>query len=131
GVAQCKLNAHIGDISYAVQQHAEQYGYGVVRELVGHGLGKNLHEKPDVPNYGSRGSGKKIKNGMVLAIEPMINLGTRNVRTLNDEWTIVTADKKPSAHFEHNVAISDGKTELLSTFDFVEAALSKRSIPIV
>ncbi|MFN5460899.1 MAG: type I methionyl aminopeptidase, partial [Bacteroidota bacterium] len=114
GVAQCKLNAHIGDISYAVQQHAEQYGYGVVRELVGHGLGKNLHEKPDVPNYGSRGSGKKIKNGMVLAIEPMINLGTRNVRTLNDEWTIVTADKKPSAHFEHNVAISDGKTELLS-----------------
>ena len=131
GVAQCKFNGHIGDISYAVQQHAEGYGYGVVRELVGHGLGKNLHEKPDVPNYGNRGSGKKIKNGMVLAIEPMINLGTRSIRTLSDQWTIVTADKKPSAHFEHDVAITDGKTDILSTFDFVEAALRKRSLEVV
>ncbi len=123
GVENCKANGHIGDISFAVQQHAEKNGYGVVRELVGHGLGKNLHEKPDVPNYGSRGSGKKIKNGMVLAIEPMINLGTKSVRTLPDNWTIITADKKPSAHFEHNVAVIDGKTEVLSTFDFVKAAL--------
>ena len=117
GVENCKANGHIGDISFAVQQHAEKNGYGVVRELVGHGLGKNLHEKPDVPNYGSRGSGKKIKNGMVLAIEPMINLGTKSVRTLPDNWTIITADKKPSAHFEHNVAVIDGKTEVLSTLD--------------
>lgn len=123
GVENCKANGHIGDISFAVQQHAEKNGYGVVRELVGHGLGKNLHEKPDVPNYGNRGSGKKIKNGMVLAIEPMINLGTKSVRTLPDNWTIITADKKPSAHFEHNVAVIDGKTEVLSTFDFVIAAL--------
>jgi methionyl aminopeptidase len=123
GIEQCKLNNHIGDISHAVQHHAEKNGYGVVRELVGHGLGKNLHEKPDVPNYGSRGSGKKIKNGMVLAIEPMINLGTKNVQQLNDGWTIITKDKKPSAHFEHNVAVIDGKTEILSTFDFVEEAL--------
>lgn len=123
GVEQCKANGHIGDISYAVQQHAEKNGYGVVRELVGHGLGKSLHEKPDVPNYGNRGSGKKIKNGMVLAIEPMINQGTKSVRTLADNWTIITADKKPSAHFEHNVAVIDGNTEVLSTFDFVSAAL--------
>jgi methionyl aminopeptidase len=125
GVENCKANGHIGDISFAVQQHAEKNGYGVVRELVGHGLGKNLHEKPDVPNYGNRGSGKKIKNGMVLAIEPMINLGTKSVRTLSDNWTIITADKKPSAHFEHNVAVIDGNTEVLSTFDFVYAALKE------
>ena len=128
GVSNCKVNGHIGDISYAVQSHAEKNGYGVVRELVGHGLGKNLHEKPDVPNYGSRGSGKKIKNGMVLAIEPMINLGTKNIRTLQDQWTIVTADRMPSAHFEHNVAVVDGATEVLSTFDYVEAALKKRNL---
>jgi methionyl aminopeptidase len=128
GVSSCKANGYIGDIGYAVQCHAEKNGYGVVRELVGHGLGKNLHEKPDVPNYGSRGSGKKIKNGMVLAIEPMINLGTKNVRTLQDQWTIVTADKLPSAHFEHNVAVVDGATEVLSTFDFVEAELKKRNL---
>jgi methionyl aminopeptidase len=124
GIEQCKLNNHIGDISFAVQQHAEKNGYGVVRELVGHGLGKNLHEKPDVPNFGNRGSGKKIKNGMVLAIEPMINMGTKNVRQLSDGWTIVTSDKKPSAHFEHNVAVMDGKTEVLSTFQYVEEALN-------
>ena len=98
---------------------------------MGHGLGKSLHEKPDVPNYGNRGSGKKIKNGMVLAIEPMINMGTKNIRTLKDNWTIITEDHMPSAHFEHDVAILDGKTEVLSTFDFVEAALSKRSFLLV
>ena len=131
GVASCKNNSHIGDISYSIQKHAESFGYGVVRELVGHGLGKSLHEKPDVPNYGNRGSGKKIKNGMVLAIEPMINMGTKNIRTLKDNWTIITEDHMPSAHFEHDVAILDGKTEVLSTFDFVEAALSKRSFLLV
>ncbi|MBC7862464.1 MAG: type I methionyl aminopeptidase [Bacteroidia bacterium] len=123
GIEACKINGHIGDISFAVQNHAEKNGYGVVRELVGHGLGKKLHEKPDVPNFGNRGSGKKIKNGMVLAIEPMINMGTKNVKQLNDGWTIVTSDGKPSAHFEHNVAVIDGKTEILSTFEYVEEAL--------
>jgi methionyl aminopeptidase len=123
GIEQCMAGNRIGDISYAVQNHAEKNGYGVVRELVGHGLGKSLHEDPEVPNYGKRGDGPKLKDGMVLAIEPMINLGKKNVKQLNDGWTIVTADGLPSAHFEHDVAIIDGKPEILSTFAFVEEAL--------
>ncbi|MEN7546427.1 type I methionyl aminopeptidase [Rapidithrix thailandica] len=126
GIEQVKLGNHIGDISYAVQQHAQKHGFSVVRELVGHGVGRNLHEKPDVPNFGRRGNGPKIQNGLVLAIEPMINLGKRKVLQLRDGWTIVTVDKKPSAHFEHNVAIIDGKTEVLSTFEFVEEALAQK-----
>jgi len=118
----------IGDISWAVQSHAENYGYGVVRELVGHGPGKSMHEDPQVPNFGKRGRGKKITEGMVLAIEPMINLGTREIRMLDDDWTIITADKKPSAHFEHDVAVVNGKPEILSTFDYVEDALEKRGM---
>jgi methionyl aminopeptidase len=123
GIEQCITGNRIGDISYAVQQHAEKNGYGVVRELVGHGLGKSLHEDPEVPNYGKRGDGPKIKDGMVFAIEPMINLGKKNVKQLNDGWTVVTADGLPSAHFEHDVAIVDGKPDILSTFAFVEEAL--------
>ena len=123
GIEQCIAGNRIGDISYAIQQHAEKNGYGVVRELVGHGLGKSLHEDPEVPNYGKRGDGPKIKDGMVFAIEPMINLGKKNVKQLNDGWTIVTADGLPSAHFEHDVAIIDGKPEILSTYAYVEEAL--------
>ena len=118
----------VGDIGYAVQSHVEQYGYGVVRDLVGHGLGKNLHEKPEVPNYGKRGTGAKLKEGMVLAIEPMINLGTRSVVQLQDGWTIRTADKKPSAHYEHDVAIKKGKAEVLSTFDYIEEVLKQNKV---
>jgi len=123
GIKQMVSGNRIGDISYAIQQHAEKNGYGVVRELVGHGLGRSMHEEPEVPNYGKRGDGPKIKEGMVLAIEPMINMGTRNIRQLKDGWTIVTADGKPSAHFEHDVAVIDGKPEILSSYAFIEEAL--------
>ncbi|MBC8475029.1 MAG: type I methionyl aminopeptidase [Bacteroidetes bacterium] len=115
----------IGDIGYAVQKHAENNGYGVVRELVGHGLGRGLHEKPEVPNYGRRGRGLKMKEGLVIAIEPMINLGVKEVSQLEDGWTIVTKDRKPSAHFEHDVAIGKGKAEVLSTFKYIEEVLNK------
>ncbi len=123
GIAQATSANRIGDISFAIQQHAEAHGYGVVRELVGHGLGRKMHESPEVPNYGKRGSGPKIKDGLVIAIEPMINLGTRRVKQQKDGWTIVTADGRPSAHYEHDVAIVNGKAEILTTFDFVEEAL--------
>ena len=131
GIEQMVAGNRIGDVSYAVQQHAERHGYGVVRELVGHGLGKKMHESPEVPNFGKRGRGPKIKEGLVVAIEPMINMGTRNVIQLNDGWTIITADKKPSAHFEHNVAIVNGKPDVLSTFDYIEAALKKMNAAII
>ncbi|MES2702736.1 MAG: type I methionyl aminopeptidase [Bacteroidota bacterium] len=123
GVAQACDNNRVGDISHAVEHYTNKiHGYGVVRELVGHGVGKNLHEDPQVPNNGRRGDGKKIKDGMVLAIEPMINLGTREVETLKDGWTVVTRDRKPSAHFEHTTAVKRGKGEPLSTFVTIEAA---------
>lgn len=125
GIAQVKKGNRIGDVSFAIQQHAEKHGYGVVRELVGHGLGREMHESPEVPNFGKRGRGPMIKEGLVIAIEPMINLGTKDVRQLSDGWTIITGDKKPSAHFEHDVAVVDGKAEVLSTFQYVEEALSK------
>lgn len=123
GIEQTCLNNRIGDIGFAIQQHAEKHGYGVVRELVGHGLGRELHEDPQVPNYGRRGTGPKLRNGMVIAIEPMINMGKKEVKQASDGWTIVTKDGMPSAHFEHDVAIIDGKPEILSTFDYVEEAL--------
>jgi methionyl aminopeptidase len=126
GVAQTKAGNRIEDIGFAIQQHAEKHGYGVVRELVGHGIGRTMHEDPQVPNYGRRGRGKKIQEGIVLAIEPMINLGTANVKTLEDEWTIVTADGRPSAHFEHDVAVVNGKPEVLSTFKYIEEALARK-----
>ena len=127
GIEQMLAGNRIGDISFAIQRYTERRGYGVVRELVGHGLGQEMHESPEVPNYGKRGRGPVIKNGLVLAIEPMINLGTRKVKQLSDGWTIVTADGQPSAHFEHNVAVVDGKAEILSTFDYIEEALKVNS----
>lgn len=123
GIAEFKLGNRVGDVGYAIQQHCESYGYGVVRELVGHGLGKKMHEDPEMPNYGKRGRGKKFIEGMVVAIEPMINLGTHRIKQHKDGWTITTLDNKPSAHFEHNVAIVDGKPELLSTFGYIYEAL--------
>lgn len=119
-VQNAKVGNRLGDISFAVQQHAQKNGFSVVRELVGHGVGKELHEEPQVPNYGRRGSGPRLKEGMVLAIEPMINAGKRNIRTHADGWTIVTADGKPSAHFEHTIAVGKEKADILSSFDFIE-----------
>lgn len=117
----------LGDIGHAVQSHAEANGYGVVRELVGHGLGRELHEEPQVPNYGKRGTGMQLKEGMVIAIEPMINMGKKTVKQLDDGWTIVTTDGLPSAHFEHDVAIRKGKAEVLSTHEFVEEVLKNKN----
>lgn len=123
GLREFREGNRVGDVAYAIQQHCESHGYGVVRELVGHGLGRKLHEAPEMPNYGKRGRGKRFTEGMVVAIEPMINMGTRHIRQLKDGWTILTADGKPSAHFEHNVAIVNGKPELLSTFRYIYEAL--------
>lgn len=123
GIAETKVGNRISDISFAIQQHAEKFGYGIVRELVGHGLGKTLHEEPQVPNFGKRGRGKKIQDGLTIAIEPMINMGTEKIRQLKDGWTILTADGLPSAHFEHDVAVVNGKPVLLSTYDYIEEAL--------
>lgn len=128
GIAQTIVGNRIGDIGFAIQHHAEKNGFGVVRELVGHGLGTDMHEDPQVPNYGKRGKGKKIVNGMVLAIEPMINVGTKDILMLDDDWTIVTADRKYSAHFEHDIAVVNGKPDILSSFDYVEDALEKRGL---
>ena len=125
GIEQAREGNKIGSIGQAVQKHAELNGFGVVRELVGHGLGRDLHEDPQVPNFGRRRQGAKIKEGMVLAIEPMINMGKKDVYSLNDGWTVVTSDGKPSAHFEHDVAIINGEPEILSTFSYVEEAIQK------
>lgn len=115
----------IGDISHAVQELAENSGFTVVRELVGHGVGKKLHEKPEVPNYGKRGRGVQLKEGMVIAIEPMINSGKRSIRQLDDGWTIITADRKPAAHFEHTVAVGGEKADVLSSFEKIIEAEKK------
>lgn len=125
GVSKAVAGLRVGDISYAVQEHAENHGYGVVKELVGHGVGFKLHEKPEVPNYGKRGSGVKLEEGMVLAIEPMINMGRPGVKFWKDGWTVSSVDNKPSAHFEHTVAIRKGEADVLSTFDFVEEVLKQ------
>ncbi|MBQ0786641.1 MAG: type I methionyl aminopeptidase [Oceanihabitans sp.] len=123
GIKELKLGNRVGDVGYAIQKYCEDHGYGVVRELVGHGLGTKMHEDPEMPNYGKRGRGKKFIEGMVVAIEPMINLGTKSIKQHRDGWTITTLDNKPSAHFEHDVAIVDGKPELLSTFAYIYEAL--------
>src|SRR5882757_6803978 len=120
GIEQAKAGNRIGDIGFAIQSYVEKFGYGVVRELVGHGVGKELHEDPEVPNYGKRGKGVKIVSGMVFAIEPMINMGTRNVVQEKDGWTIRTQDKKPSAHFEHMVAIFEDRPEIVTTHEYIE-----------
>ena len=124
GIDQAIVGNRIGDISHAIQSHSEEHGYGVVRELVGHGLGKSLHESPEVPNYGKRGSGLKLKKGLVIAIEPMINMGTRKILQHNDGWTITTIDKKPSAHFEHTIVVREGKAEILSSFKEIEKIIN-------
>jgi methionyl aminopeptidase len=126
GIEKAVVGSRIGDIGFAVQEHAEKNGFGVVRELVGHGVGRALHEKPEVPNYGKRGSGMKLEEGMVLAIEPMINAGRAGVKFWEDGWTVSTIDQKPSAHFEHTVAIKKGKADVLSTFEYVEEVLNKK-----
>lgn len=123
GIREFKKGNRVGDVGYAIQKYTEDHGYGVVRELVGHGLGSKMHEDPEMPNYGKRGRGKKFVEGMVVAIEPMINMGTKNIVQLKDGWTILTADGKPSAHFEHDVALVDGKPQLLSTFGYIYEAL--------
>tara|TARA_B100000674_G_scaffold37654_1_gene26278 strand:- start:199 stop:972 length:774 start_codon:yes stop_codon:yes gene_type:complete len=125
GIEQAVSGNRIGDIGFAIQAHVEQFGYGVVREMVGHGVGENLHEEPQVPNYGQRGRGIKLKEGMVIAIEPMVNLGTRRIKQLSDGWTIITADKKYSAHFEHTIVVRKGKAEVLSSFKEIEKKLKK------
>ncbi|WP_027302973.1 type I methionyl aminopeptidase [Rudanella lutea] len=120
----------IGDIGYAVQSYVEGFGYSVVRELVGHGVGKNLHEAPEVPNYGKRGQGVKLREGMVLAIEPMVNFGKKAITQDKDGWTIRTADRKPSAHFEHTVAVRKGKAEILTTFQYIEEVTANTSLAV-
>lgn len=126
GISKARSGNRIGDISSAIQEHTEKkHGYGVVRELVGHGLGRDLHEEPQVPNYGKKGSGQKLKPGLVIAIEPMINMGVKDLIHLNDGWTVITRDKKPSAHFEHDVCITQGDADILSSFASIEAAERK------
>jgi methionyl aminopeptidase len=120
GIEQAKAGNRIGDIANAIQSYVEGFGYGVVRELVGHGVGRKLHEDPEIPNYGKRGKGMKLVSGMVFAIEPMINRGTKNVVQERDGWTIRTADRKPSAHFEHTIAVWDDRTEVLTTHEYIE-----------
>ena len=122
GVAQVKIGNRIGDIAHAVQEHAETNGFSVVRELVGHGLGRNMHESPEVPNYGARGRGPLLKEGLVICIEPMINMGSRQVVFERDGWTVRTRDKKPSAHYEFAVAVTRNGADVLSTFKFIEGA---------
>lgn len=124
---ECSVSGkRLGDISHIIQEHAESNGYSVVRELVGHGVGKNLHEAPEVPNYGKRGSGPVLQEGLVIAIEPMINMGKKTVKTESDGWTIRTQDNMPSAHFEHTVAIKEGKADILSTFEYIEEVLNEK-----
>lgn len=120
GIDKAVAGNRLGDIGFAIQDHVEAEGYTVVRELVGHGLGRNLHESPEVPNYGKRGKGPKIKNGLVIAIEPMVNLGVRNIVQEADGWTIRTADRMPSAHFEHTIAVVEGKPEIITTHKYIE-----------
>lgn len=120
GIEKAVVGNRMGDLAHAIQEHNENKGFTVVRELVGHGVGKNLHEKPEVPNYGKRGKGVKLQEGMVLAIEPMINMGKRNIVQENDGWTIRTVDRKASAHFEHTVAVKKNKAEILTTFEFID-----------
>lgn len=128
GIEHAVEGNRIGDIGHAIQEYCEKRGYGVVREMCGHGVGRKLHEDPDVPNYGRRGTGPLIKNGMVIAIEPMINMGSKNIVIERDGWTTRTKDRKPSAHYEHTIAIHHGKPDILSSFEYVEEVLGDRSI---
>ena len=124
GIELAKVGNRLGDVGNAIQSHVEKKGFSVVRELVGHGIGKNLHESPEVPNYGKRGQGFKLQDNLVIAIEPMVNLGKKNIFQDRDGWTIRTVDKKPSAHFEHTVLINKNTPEILTTFKYIEEALN-------
>jgi len=126
GIEQAVHGNRVGDISNAVQTHCEKEGYGIVRDLVGHGIGRSLHEDPSVPNFGRAGRGERLRSGMTLAIEPMITMGTWKVVTLEDGWTVVTADKSVAAHYEHDVVIRKGKAEILSTFDYIREITKNR-----
>jgi methionyl aminopeptidase len=126
GVQEAVAGNRVGDISHAVQKKAESGGYSVVRTLVGHGIGKNLHEGPEVPNFGKRGSGTRLERNLVICIEPMINMGTRNTKVAADGWTVSTGDGKPSAHYEYAVAVREGKADQLTTFEYIEEVLTKR-----
>lgn len=128
GIEKAIEGNRVGDIGDAVQTYCEKHRYSVVRELVGHGIGRKMHESPEVPNYGKRGTGPLLKKGMCIAIEPMINMGSKNVVFESDGWTVRTKDRKPSAHFEHTVAIRQGKADILSTFEYVEAVLGNNGI---
>lgn len=128
GIEKAVEGNRIGDIGHAIQEYCEKRGFSVVRELCGHGVGKTLHEDPDVPNYGRRGTGPLIKNGLVIAIEPMINMGSKNIVIESDGWTCRTKDRKPSAHYEHTIAVHHGKPDILSSFKFVEEVLGDKSI---
>lgn len=130
GIEKAIEGNRVGDIGYAVQTYAEKFGYSVVRELVGHGVGQNLHEAPEVPNYGKRGQGPKLHEGMILAIEPMINFGKKGIIQERDGWTIRTVDRKPSAHFEHTVAVRKGKAEILTTFEYIESVTANTSLMV-
>lgn len=125
GIKAAVAGRRLGDIGYAVQHHCESHSYGVVRELCGHGIGREMHEDPMVPNYGRRGNGPMIKNGLCIAIEPMITMGSREIGILSDGWTIVTRDGKPAAHFEHTIAVHNGKADILSSFEEIEQIESK------
>lgn len=127
GIRAARNGNRIGDISAAIQEFAEGHGFGVVRELVGHGIGRKLHEKPEVPNYGKRGAGALLKPGMTIAVEPMINLGQRQVKQMPDGWTVITADRKVSAHFEHTLAITEAQADVLSSFEAIEKAIAGNS----
>lgn len=126
GIKEAVVGKRIGDIGSAVQAHCESNGYGVVREFVGHGIGKDMHEDPQVPNYGRRGNGPSIKNGLCIAIEPMITLGKRDISMLPDRWSVVTTDGQPAAHFEHTIAVHNGKADILSSFEEIEQIESKQ-----
>lgn len=126
GIEQAIPGKRVGDIGFAVQQYAESFGYSVVRELVGHGIGRNLHESPEVPNYGRRGRGVKLKQNMTIAIEPMINMGIKEIQQMSDGWTIKTADAKPSAHFEHTMVVRKDGAEILSNFEIIDKAVEKK-----
>ena len=128
GIEQAQEGHRIGDIGFAVQSYCEERGYSVVREMVGHGLGREMHEAPEVPNYGRKGNGVMLKSGMVICVEPMINMGTRHIVFERDGWTTRTLDRKPSAHFEHAVAIRQGKADILSSFEYIEQVLGERAI---
>lgn len=128
GIEACVAGKRIGDVSNAVQLYCEKRGYTVVREMCGHGIGKRMHEDPEIPNYGRRGVGPIIKDGMCLCIEPMVNMGSRNIVIERDGWTCRTRDRQPSAHYEHTLAIVDGKTEVLTTFDYIEEVLKDKFI---